>query len=95
VQQDHVAYVFIEARPGGSEIEGYVVKGHAADEPAEFGQQAKQSVGRDKWASAACCAVRHLYDKKKPDQWRPVQSCCSLGNNKHLGNAGTAQRVER
>jgi len=66
--------IFVEARPKGrpegSPIEGYVVEDHA-DELGEFETQDEAI----KWAKSKghvphLARVRHLNDKKKPDQWR-------------------------
>jgi hypothetical protein len=68
-------HVFVETRPKGrpegSPIEGYVVEDHAEDELAEFETQDEAI----RWAKAEghvphVARVRHLNDKKKPDQWR-------------------------
>jgi hypothetical protein len=72
-----MANVFIEARPKGrpegSAIEDYVVEDHADHELATFKTQHEAIA----WAkqhdhSPHVARVRHLNDKKKPDQWRPV-----------------------
>ena len=70
-----MATVFVEARPKGrpegSPIEGYIVDGHADGELAEFERQDEAI----RWAKSNehiphVAHVRHLNDKKKPDQWR-------------------------
>ena len=69
-----MANVFVEARPKGrpegSPIEGYVVEDHGDDGLAEFETQDEAI----KWAESEghtthVARVRHLNDKKQPDQW--------------------------
>ena len=70
-----MATVFIEARPKGrpegSPVTDYVVEGHA-DHPLETFKTQHEAI---EWAkknghSPHVARVRHLNDKKKPDQWR-------------------------
>lgn len=72
-----MASVFIEARPKGlpesSPIEDYVVEDHADHALATFKTQHEAVAWAKQHGHAPHVArVRHLNDKKKPDQWRPV-----------------------
>jgi hypothetical protein len=72
-----MAQVFVEPRPKGREegaqIDDYVVEDHA-DHVLHTGKRQEDAI---EWAkkngySPHVARVRHLNDKKKPDQWRPV-----------------------
>ncbi len=72
-----MAKVYVEARPKGkpegSPITDYVVEDHANSVLHTTDTQAKAIF----WAKANAhephvARVRHLNDKKKPDQWRKV-----------------------
>jgi hypothetical protein len=70
-----MATVFVEARPKGrpegSAINGYVVEDHANHELVSFNtQQEAIEWARGNGHSPVVARVRHLNDKKKPDQWR-------------------------
>jgi hypothetical protein len=72
-----MANVYVEARPTGrvegSTIEDFVVEDHA-DHPLDtFRNQLEAIEWTKKEGHAPLVAhVRHLNDKKKPDQWRAV-----------------------
>jgi len=72
-----MAVVYVEARPKGrqegSPITDYVVEDHADHQLGTFRTQAEAIT----WAkrqghSPHVARVRHLNDKRKPDQWRAV-----------------------
>jgi hypothetical protein len=70
-----MANVYVEARPKGrpegSAIQGFVVEDHADSVLGNFTTQAEAI----EWAEGRghhplVARVRHLNDKKNPDQWR-------------------------
>ncbi len=72
-----MANVYVEARPKGrqegSPIEDYVVEDHA-DHVLHTSRTQEEAIS---WAkkeghSPLVARVRHLNDKKKPDQWHAV-----------------------
>lgn len=72
-----MSIVFVEARPKGkaegAPVADYVVEDHADHSLATFHTQ-KEAVG---WAKSNghtrhVARVRHLNDKKRPDQWQPA-----------------------
>ncbi|WP_298242052.1 hypothetical protein [uncultured Bradyrhizobium sp.] len=70
-----MAVVFIEPRPKGkpegSKIEDYVVEDHADHALGTFPtQEAAIKWSREHGHTPHVARVRHLNDKKKPDQWR-------------------------
>jgi hypothetical protein len=70
-----MANVYIGARPKGrpegSHIEDYVVEDHADSVLATFKTQRDAVVWAQKRGHSPLVArVRHVNDKKKPDQWR-------------------------
>jgi len=72
-----MAQVFIEARPKGrpegSPITDYVVEDHADHVLATFKTQHEAiDWAKKNGHSPHVARVRHLNDKKKPDQWRAV-----------------------
>jgi hypothetical protein len=70
-----MANVYIEARPKGrpegTPIQDYVVEDHANHVLKTFGTQ-KEAIDWSKKAGhhPLVARVRHLNDKKMPDQWR-------------------------
>jgi hypothetical protein len=72
-----MATVFIEARPKGrqegSAIEDYVVEDHA-DHVLHASKTQEDAIAwaRREGHKPHVARVRHLNDKKKPDQWRAV-----------------------
>ncbi|OSC21592.1 hypothetical protein B8W69_28365 [Mycobacterium vulneris] len=68
--------VYIEPRPKGREgdaISHYVVEDHADSElHSAPTQQEAIDWARQQGHSPLVARVRHLSDKKKPDQWRAV-----------------------
>jgi hypothetical protein len=71
-----MANVFVEPRPkgrDGSPITHYVVEDHADSELHQSQtQQAAIDWAKQQGHSPLVARVRHLSDKKKPDQWRSV-----------------------
>ena len=72
-----MANVYVEprpkGRPEGSPIEGYVVEDGADHALATLPtQQDAVDWARDYGYTPLVARVRHLNDKKKPDQWRTV-----------------------
>jgi len=72
-----MATVYVEARPKGrvegSPITDYVVEDHANHVLGTFGtQQEAITWAKKNGHSPHVARVRHLNDKKKPDQWRAV-----------------------
>jgi hypothetical protein len=70
-----MANVFVEARPKGrpegEPIIGYVVEDHA-DSVLHNAKTQEEAIewARKQGHSPLVARVRHLNDKKKPDQWR-------------------------
>jgi hypothetical protein len=72
-----MAEVFIEVRPkgraDGNPITDYVVEDHADHVLAAFKTQLEAiDLARKNGHSPHVARVRHLNDKKMPDQWRAV-----------------------
>lgn len=65
--------VFVEPRPKGSPIEDFAVEDHADHVLATFKTQ-EEAIhwSRTHGYMPHVARVRHLNDKKKPDQWRRV-----------------------
>lgn len=68
--------VFVEPRPkgrGDEPISHYVVEDHADSVLSEFKtQQDAIDWAKRNGHTPHVARVRHLNDKKKPDQWRPI-----------------------
>lgn len=70
-----MANVYVEPRPKGREgdaISHYVVEDHADSELHRAPTQDAIDWAKKQGHSPLVARVRHLSDKKKPDQWRAV-----------------------